>query len=1126
MAKKMFNKRAISLVLALVMCFSMLQVSVFATYTDQVMDGYYILGQQGNITGTTDADTNTAYGFAVSKTIAQTGENQFDITLKVVTSQEVVTNDAAIQLVIDTSSSMQYCSEDCGNKSCNRHSSRLAAVKGILTGSGGFLDSLTASNSGKIYVSVVTFGSGARTVCEWTDIKTAEGLAAVKSAINGLSAPDNATNMHAGLMLARNRWGMAAVANMDAKFTVVLSDGYANCVGGESSSTSSISLSGKSPSSANATDAGTDGAAEMAAAVRGSSQLYTVGYGVEASYLQGIFGSNVYAGNGADAVTSAFANIALSAVNGMNGAGAAVTDPMGEYIIMGDVSGLAGTGVTASGSTITWKLNPENAKKTVSGNVTTYTYEITYPITLDPGKDGFQENTYYPANGYTYLTAPTDNGAVYVPFNIPAVCGQLPVFTVSYAYTGTVPADAPAVPDSASYKKNSPVAVADAPSAEHYTFSGWTTEDADVSDGSFRMPGRNVTLVGSWIEDDKFSYTLSYDGNGGQISGGLTLVDDEENAQNVYDLIYNIGVNENMFSRENYRFVGWNTAADGTGETYVPGNAVTLDQDKNTATLYAQWVEYPKYDYTVTYNANFGATPATRADGENVTATYATTHQVKVDANPFARENYTFVGWNTMANGTGDAYAPEAVLNLTAADTAKILYAQWAEHPKYDYTVTYNAGYGLFPATKNDSENAIQVYDQTYTIAVDGNTFTRMNHDFIGWATEKGGEVVFLPGDVITFQLGGSEELFAVWAEHDKYSYTVIYNGNGGENPDGQKSYGDNENAINTYATTHTVSVDENTFLRAHYDFIGWNTAADGAGTGYTAEDVLSLTARNNTITLYAQWAEHPKYDYEVIYYPNGGQETDPVADSENAFDTYDTEKTITVDENTFINENHDFVGWATEPNGEVVYNPGETITFTEGGSEELYAQWKLKDREYTVEYLVQIDDNPYVPYEGETPAGGSLPHGTLVGKDIVDPPAEISDGTYTYTFVTLEEIVLGEGENVVKVYFRYETPAAPVEPAPEVPAESAPETPAEPEAPVEPAPEAEEEPIAPVEPEPAEPMTVDGDGLVELPDEDVPLAEVPHTGDPMLIYAGITLLSGAGLAYLGLGKKKEEEEA
>ena len=64
-----------------------------------------------------------------------------------------------------------------------------------------------------------------------------------------------------------------------------------------------------------------------------------------------------------------------------------------------------------------------------------------------------------------------------------------------------------------------------------------------------------------------------------------------------------------------------------------------------------------------------------------------------------------------------------------------------------------------------------------------------------------------------------------------------------------------------------------------------------------------------------------------------------------------------------------------------------------------------------------------------------------------------------------------------------------------------------------------------PVPEEPAEPATVDGDGLVELPDEDVPLAEAPKTGDPMLIYAGMTLLSGAGLAYLSLGKKKDEED-
>ena len=47
----------------------------------------------------------------------------------------------------------------------------------------------------------------------------------------------------------------------------------------------------------------------------------------------------------------------------------------------------------------------------------------------------------------------------------------------------------------------------------------------------------------------------------------------------------------------------------------------------------------------------------------------------------------------------------------------------------------------------------------------------------------------------------------------------------------------------------------------------------------------------------------------------------------------------------------------------------------------------------------------------------------------------------------------------------------------------------------------------------------------VEIPDEEVPKADVPQTGDPILIYVGMTALSGLGLLGLGLKKKDEDTE-
>ena len=53
------------------------------------------------------------------------------------------------------------------------------------------------------------------------------------------------------------------------------------------------------------------------------------------------------------------------------------------------------------------------------------------------------------------------------------------------------------------------------------------------------------------------------------------------------------------------------------------------------------------------------------------------------------------------------------------------------------------------------------------------------------------------------------------------------------------------------------TALKENSYTKISYKFIGWNTAANGSGTGYTDEEVVTnLTSENSTITLYAQWEE------------------------------------------------------------------------------------------------------------------------------------------------------------------------------------------------------------------------------------------------------------------------------
>ncbi len=72
-------------------------------------------------------------------------------------------------------------------------------------------------------------------------------------------------------------------------------------------------------------------------------------------------------------------------------------------------------------------------------------------------------------------------------------------YTVTYKYTGTAPADAPAVPVAKEYAKDETVTVADTPTLDGYTFDGWYKGNEKVT--SFTMPAEKVTLTGSWTEN-------------------------------------------------------------------------------------------------------------------------------------------------------------------------------------------------------------------------------------------------------------------------------------------------------------------------------------------------------------------------------------------------------------------------------------------------------------------------------------------------------------------------------------------------------------------------------------------------------------------------------------------------
>ncbi len=105
------------------------------------------------------------------------------------------------------------------------------------------------------------------------------------------------------------------------------------------------------------------------------------------------------------------------------------------------------------------------------------------------------------------------------------------------------------------------------------------------------------SATGSAEKDVKIMHatnTLYYDANGGE--GG---------PQNSFTGGTSLNVYKDEPTREHYDFIGWNTKADGSGDSYKASDAYVFTEDGGNggcvATLYAQW---KLKEYTVTYMAD------------------------------------------------------------------------------------------------------------------------------------------------------------------------------------------------------------------------------------------------------------------------------------------------------------------------------------------------------------------------------------------------------------------------------------------------------------------------------------------------------------------------------------------
>lgn len=161
------------------------------------------------------------------------------------------------------------------------------------------------------------------------------------------------------------------------------------------------------------------------------------------------------------------------------------------------------------------------------------------------------------------------------------------------------------------------------------------------------------------------TYTITFDAN-----GGTGVMDPQTFTGSV-----NKALTLNKFTREGYGFAEWNTIPDGTGVRYMDGQEISVSNDM---TLYAQWtadsILHPSdttgNTFVVTFDANGGT-------GTMQPQTFQSGVRQELTANAFTREGYTFVKWNTIADGSGLHYYDEQDIVIYESMT---LYAQWSSN--------------------------------------------------------------------------------------------------------------------------------------------------------------------------------------------------------------------------------------------------------------------------------------------------------------------------------------------------------------------------------------------------------------------------------------------------------------
>ena len=293
-------------------------------------------------------------------------------------------------------------------------------------------------------------------------------------------------------------------------------------------------------------------------------------------------------------------------------------------------------------------------------------------------------------------------------------------------------------------------------------------------------------------------------------------------------------------------------------------------------------------------------------DSDTVVQTITNGSTVNLIKNTFEKEWYTFVGWNTKADGTGTYYIDDQEVTIT--DDLD-LYAQWE---RKTVKISFDANGGILDGTGVMEDIIVPVSDYM-TVSVPYSKFIKEGYKMSSWNTKPDGSGKrYLAGGVIT-----PTNDITLYAQWEPLKYIVTFHANEGQGTVIGQLFNHNS----------TDKLSKNTFTREGYIFKEWNTKADGTGTSYVDEQEVTIT---DDLDLYAQWEINK---YTVTF--NSNNDSNDTFIQEFKYNT-DTK----LNKNTFTRDGYVFKNWNTKSDGTgSIYSDEQLVSVIDNVS--LYAQWE-----------------------------------------------------------------------------------------------------------------------------------------------------------------------------------------